>query len=400
MLHHWLWLQMLPELNIRKKLALLDYFRDPEELYEGSSSTYQSILALTAQELEALENKDLTEAKALATRCAQKRIGILTYGDGAYPSRLKTIVDPPLVLYYRGCLPDWEERPVIGIVGTRKASAYGLQIAQNMGAQVAACGALVVSGAASGIDTAAMEQALAQDKCVVGVLGCGVDVVYPAGNRVLYDKTVENGCLLSEYPPGTPAYRWHFPARNRIISGISHGVLVVEAPQISGALITARHALEQGREVFVVPGNVDSETSFGSNQLLREGATAVFEGYDILREYEGRFPGKIVRCRPQIKLTQVPQVPAVKRPPAKKVQKKPIDNPKDTQYSVLNSEKTDLTPEEAALVALLTQEEMPVDALIAQSGLPAGKVLSMLTVLSLKGVAELLPGRSIRLKNR
>lgn len=398
MLTHWIWLQMLPALATRQKLALLSYFGDPEELYEANTGIYQSVTNFTSVQLQALEEKDLTKAREIAALCAQKRIGVITYGDSGYPAKLKNIPDPPLVLYYRGYLPNWEGMPAIGVVGTRKATTYGLRIAANMGAQLAACGGLVVSGGASGIDTAAMEQALAQGKPVVGVLGSGVDVMFPAANRELFDKVAEKGCLLSEYPPQTPAYRWHFPQRNRIISGISHGVLVVEAPEISGALITARYALEQGREVYVVPGNVDSSSCAGSNQLLREGAVAVFEGYDVLREYASRFAGQIHRVSVQPILFQQVQIPKAESPKAKKAAKKAIDNRKDTHYSVINSEKPNLTTEQAALVAHLTREPMAVDVLIERSGLPAAKVMSMLTVLALKGVVLNLPGRTVSLK--
>ncbi len=400
MLTYWLWLQSLPHINIRQKLALLAYFHDPEELYRADSAMCREITDLTLAGCEALENKDLTAARKLAAQCAQKRIGLLTYGDSAYPERLRNIPDPPLVLYYRGMLPSWNDVPVIGVVGTRKASAYGLQIAATMGAQIAACGGLVISGAATGVDRLAMEYAIKQEKPVVGVLGCGVDLVYPKSNAKLFEDTLRQGCLISEYAPGTPAYRWNFPQRNRIISGISNGVLVVEAPEVSGALITARYAMEQGRDVFVVPGNINAVESAGSNQLLREGAMAAFEGYGILREYESRYPGQITCTKPAVSYTQEGETPEKQAQKPAKPQKKPIDKGNNSQYSVLNSEKPPLTQEEAVLVAHLSQTPMAVDELIALSGLPAPKAISLLTVLGLKGVVEHHPGKSISVKIR
>ena len=299
MLLYWLWFHLLTGLTVSRKRALLEYFHDPEQLYRATESAYRTAVQLPEEGYTALSDKELKNARALAAECSQKRIGIVTIGDSGYPARLRQIPDAPLVLYYRGRLPNWEAYPAIGIVGTRKATGYGLQIAEKMGAQIAACGGMVVSGAADGIDSAAMKQALLQGGPVVGVLGFGADVVYPASNRKLFAQLEEKGCLISEYPPGTPGYKWNFPQRNRLISGISHGVLVVEAPERSGALITARHAMEQGREVFVVPGNINSDTSAGSNNLLREGAMAVFEGYDILREYASRFPGQIRKAEPK-----------------------------------------------------------------------------------------------------
>lgn len=394
MLLYWLWLHLLEDLTSGQKRALLEYFHDPEQLYRATESAYRTAVQLPEEGYTALSDKELKNARALAAECSQKRIGIVTIGDSGYPARLRQIPDAPLVLYYRGRLPNWEAYPAIGIVGTRKASGYGLQIAEKMGAQIAACGGMVVSGAADGIDSAAMKQALLQGGPVVGILGFGADVVYPASNRKLFAQLEEKGCLLSEYPPGTPGYKWNFPQRNRLISGISHGVLVVEAPVRSGALITARHAMEQGREVFVVPGNINSDTSAGSNNLLREGATAVFEGYDILREYASRFPGQIRKAEPK----EITQIPEKEEKIPTKPAKKPIDNREVTQYSVLNSGASTLTEEEKTLLSHLTPKIEGVDEVIARSGMETAKALSILTKLSLKGMVKHHPGKCISLK--
>ena len=394
MLLYWLWFHLLTGLTVSQKRALLEYFHDPEQLYRATESAYRTAVQLPEEGYTALSDKELKNARALAAECSQKRIGIVTIGDSGYPARLRQIPDAPLVLYYRGRLPNWEAYPAIGIVGTRKASGYGLQIAEKMGAQIAACGGMVVSGAADGIDSAAMKQALLQGGPVVGILGFGADVVYPASSRKLFAQLEEKGCLISEYPPGTPGYKWNFPQRNRLISGISHGVLVVEAPERSGALITARHAMEQGREVFVVPGNINSDTSAGSNNLLREGATAVFEGYDILREYASRFPGQIRKAEPKEILHIPEKVEDVPTKPAKK----PIDNREVTQYSVLNSGAGTLTEEEKTLLSHLTPKIEGVDEVIARSGMETAKALSILTKLSLKGMVKHHPGKCISLK--
>ena len=394
MLLYWLWFHLLTGLTVSQKRALLEYFHDPEQLYRATESAYRTAVQLPEEGYTALSDKELKNARALAAECSQKRIGIVTIGDSGYPARLRQIPDAPLVLYYRGRLPNWEAYPAIGIVGTRKASGYGLQIAEKMGAQIAACGGMVVSGAADGIDSAAMKQALLQGGPVVGILGFGADVVYPASSRKLFAQLEEKGCLLSEYPPGTPGYKWNFPQRNRLISGISDGVLVVEAPERSGALITARHAMEQGREVFVVPGNINSDTSAGSNNLLREGATAVFEGYDILREYASRFSGQIRKAEPK----EIPHIPEKVEDVPTKPAKKPIDNREVTQYSVLNSGAGTLTEEEKTLLSHLTPKIEGVDEVIARSGMETAKALSILTKLSLKGMVKHHPGKCISLK--
>lgn len=358
---------------------------EPEDLYHADAGE-TDLLA----DASALADKDLSEARAIAEECRQKGIGILTFRDAAFPSRLRNVVDGPVLLYYRGILPDLDAQPVIALVGTRKATPYGLRIARSVAGQVAACGGLVVSGGASGVDTASMEAALDAGSVTVGVLGCGVDVVYPAANRALFERVAKKGCLFSEYPPGTKPEHWHFPQRNRIISGISHGVLVVEAPRKSGALITARCALEQGRDVFAVPGNIDSAACEGSNILLMEGAQVALSGWDILQTYAAQYPDTVQKRE----ATSQPQTAAQ----TESCDKKDIDNPPLSPYSGMMDQLADLSEEEKTLVSCLTREPVLIDEVIDKTGIPAAKVLSMLTVLSLKGVVTMHPGRRVNIK--
>ena len=292
MLVHWIWFAHRPGLNDRDKMALLQHFRDPEDIYFADDGAFDAI-GLSEDAKTALREKNLTSAEEILEACDREKLHILTCQDAAYRARLKNIADPPVVLYYKGRLPDFDGSPVIGVVGTRKASAYGLTTAKRMGYQIARCGGIVVSGMAYGIDGMAMSGALTAGAPAVGVLGCGADIVYPISNRALFRDTEEYGCILSEFAPGTPPAKWTFPKRNRIISGLSCGVLVVEAPEKSGALITARLAAEQGRDVFAVPGNIDQPSFVGSNRLLRDGAIMVSSGWDVLSEYEALFPDKI-----------------------------------------------------------------------------------------------------------
>ena len=320
-----------------------------------------------------------------------------------------------MVLYYKGRLPDFDALPLIGVVGTRKASAYGLTTAKRMGYQIGKCGGIVVSGMAYGIDGMAMSGALTAGRTVVGVLGCGADVVYPLSNRALFRDVEEYGCLLSEFPPGYQPAKWTFPKRNRIISGLSNGVLVVEAPEKSGALITARLAAEQGRDVFVVPGNIDMPSFVGSNRLLRDGAIMVSSGWDVLSEYEALYPDKLhredapcqVRAYPDEvlraseqekippKVAQTLAYPEKKAGLKKNLDKKDIDKKSPTAYSDVNSIRTALSQEEAAVVAALESGERLVDDVIAETGLTTGKLLAILTMLELKGVIKRLPGKRI-----
>ena len=409
MLIHWIWLATRPDLSDRLKLATLEVFRDPEDIFYGAKEHYANVEGMTQAGAEALADKDLTQAQQILDDCVEKGIQICTFHDAAYPARLKNIADPPLVLYYKGNLTGLDSSPVIGVVGTRKASAYGLNTSKKMGYQIAKCGGILVSGLAEGNDGSAMTGALMAGGKVVGVLGCGADVVYPAFHRSLYKDTERNGCLISEFPPKTPPYAWNFPKRNRIISGLSNGILVVEAPYKSGSLITARDALEQGRDVFVVPGNIDVDTFKGSNALLRDGAIAVSSGWDVVSEYVALYPDKIRQEDGDTVFLSEPEktVPKVAQKPVqptrkplfdRKRDKKPIDKEEKKTYSVQQDVLNSLSQAERELLKPLSTGTTLVDDLIAASELPAGKVLSMLTMLQIRGVVELLPGKRVALK--
>ncbi len=374
---YWLWLASRPGMTEREKMAVLLHFGSPEDCYYADAAAFRGIGNLSKSALEALCNKDLQEAEAIVAACEKKKIHILTLGDEAYPSMLRNIIDPPLVLYYRGVLPDFDRELAIGIVGTRKASAYGLSTARKLGRQIAAYGGLVVSGMAEGIDAMAIWGALDAGKTAVGVLGNGVDRVYPRCNRELYRKMEQKGCLISEYPPGTAPDRWNFPKRNRIISGLSCGVLVVEAPQKSGALITARQALEQGRDVFVVPGNIGISTCEGSNALLKDGAALVTSGWDVVGEYAARYPDKIQK-----------EIPPARQADDKIV----VDNAMPTLYSDLENIAADLSDTEREVLAVIGTQEQLIDTVIAKTGLSSQDVLAALTMLEVSGYVTTRPG--------
>jgi len=391
---------MLPQITLRQKLVILEHFSDPEEIFHT-----EYFPDLPPKVAEVLENKDLTGASRAVRACAEKHVSILTLKDAAYPNKLKNIADPPLVLYYRGTLLDFEGQPVIAVVGTRKASAYGMNNARRMSAQIAASGGIVVSGGADGIDTMALQGALDAGQHTVAVLGCGVDVVYPKCNRHLFQKIEENGCLLSEYLPGTEPKPWYFPERNRILSGLADGVLVVEAPEKSGALITARNAYDQGRDVFAVPGNIDVATFAGSNALLQDCASAVVSGWDVIKRYESQYPDTVKkkemplqteRNHTDITVAQNRQIPVQER----LGDKKDIDNSKTNAYIDSEIALSSLDDEERKIYSCLDSMPQPVDAVIARLGMPAGKVLSALTRLALKGVVVNHPGRLVSAKKQ
>ena len=398
---YWIWFAELRGISLWKKRQLLERFRDPEEIWLAEGKAFPADMA------QALENKDLTRAREIETLCARQHIHVITYADRAYPERLRNIEDPPMVLYVKGHLPDWQAQPVIGVVGTRSASPYGLNTARLLGSQIAVCGALVVSGVATGIDAAAMEGALEVGLPAVGVVAGGVDVVYPAKNRGLYQRTEKNGCILSEYPPGTRPWPAYFLQRNRIISGISNGVLVVEAPEKSGALNTARHAFSQGRDMFAVPGNLGVDSCLGSNALLQEGAFAALSGWDVVKHYAPLYPG-VVEKRPvpmgnprQTEPAKVAESAVTTQNTGKKKEtpsKNAIDNTPKSTYSVINKRPANLNDQEQAILALLSEAPVLPDAVLDAANLPSGTVQSVLTRLAIKGLVQYHPDGRISRK--
>ena len=403
MLVHWIWLATRTHIGERLKVDLVRRFQDPEAIYFADPGSFHDISGLTAEGAAALADKNLQDAEKVLWDCRRKNLRILTWQDAAYPARLKNIPDPPLVLYYKGNLPDFDALPVIGVVGTRKASAYGMNVAGKMGYQISRCGGIVVSGMAAGIDAMATRGALTAGAAAVGVLGCGADVVYPASNRGLFEEMEQYGCLISEYLPGTPPAAYNFPRRNRIISGLSCGVLVVEAPEKSGALITAHAALDQGRDVFVVPGNIDVDTFVGSNRLLRDGAIAVSSGWDVMSEYEALYPDKITEftAQPEKIQSQAAQNAPLfgnKQVSKHKEDKKVIDNGDPSPYSGLEDRSPSMLSDEQKILSALTGQPRPIDDVIAETGIPTAKMLATLTLLQVKGMVKQHPGKRISLK--
>ena len=421
MLVHWIWLATRSGLGDSQKRRLLEQFRSPEKLYQAQEPELKRISGMTEKVLTALLDKNLEPAEKILSRCGEKQIHVLTYQDAAYPTRLKNISDPPMVLYYKGTLPEFDAMPIIGVVGTRSASPYGLTSAKRLGYQIAACGGAVVSGLASGVDAMAMKGALTAGGTVIGVLGSGADVIYPMSNRALFGDMERYGCILSEFVPGTEPMGRNFPRRNRIISGLSCGVLVVEAPEKSGALITARLAADQGRDVFTVPANIDNPAGKGSNQLLKDGAIPVENGWDVMEHYRFLYPDRVRREGMDARLKAYPdEVRAAaeyrekrtlrvaqkgskprKAVPAKEEKTKlVIDKSQNEPYIDVNETESSLSGDERIIVSLLKNGQKLVDDVIAESGLSAGTVLASLTLLEVKGIVRRLPGKFIVLAGR
>ena len=371
-LKYWVWLAECRGVSNQARLALLRHFGSPEDVFYADTGEILLTEGITREQAKALEDHKLDKADKILADCQRLGLRILTIQDAEYPGRLQNIYDPPCLLYVKGRLPAIDEEAAVAVVGTRDCTPYGVACAEKLGYGLASGGAVVVSGLAKGIDAAASRGALRAGGVTVGVVGNGLDVHYPYESRYLYEDIAAAGALLSEYPPGTEPAGNHFPARNRIISGLSLATLVVEAPERSGALITAETALEQGRDVFAVPGPIDAPASVGCNRLIRDGAGLVSDAWDILREYAGRFPEKL-------KQDEAREQPAVLGYQARqKSEPKPVPPSLDLNKSSLTDDQLNL------LRAMSDEEPALVDDLIEQTGIPTRRVLSALTLLEME----------------
>jgi DNA processing protein len=280
---HWLALRLVPGLGTNKAGKLIEQMKTPQAIFRASPADLEAngLSGSVAQTIASgctFEDAVDQQQKMLETETA-----LVPISDPRYPPQLKETFDPPIILFARGRL-DLLQSIMLGVVGTRRPTAYGIAAAERLSPDLAQAGLTIVSGMARGIDTAAHRSVLAIGGDTIAVFGCGVDLVYPAENRKLASEIAEKGLLLSEFPMGSPAYPQNFPIRNRIISGMSVGILVIEGAQYSGSAITARMALDQQREVFAVPGNITSKMSWGPNLLIKQGAKLVQEWNDVLVE--------------------------------------------------------------------------------------------------------------------
>lgn len=364
---YWIWLSSIPGIGAVKSRKLLEYFEQPHNIYNSREDELRTLPFLNGSDVLNIIDKKLKDnVKRILDNIYKNNINVITIEDELYPYYLKNIYDPPMVLYYKGNITDSEK--YLAVVGSRKATSYGLDMAGKISSELAKYGITVVSGMARGIDTYAHKGALGAGGRTIAVLGCGVDVVYPYENKKLMESIINEGACISEYIPGTPPIAGNFPARNRIISGMSLGVVVIEAGDKSGSLITANFALEQGREVFALPGNVNSINSTGTNKLIREGAKIVTGIEDILEELN-------------ISYTE------------EKIKEFYRENNRDDQLL------KGLEEDEKKIVQCLKEGSLHIDALARKTGLGIKSVNSILLMLELKCVVEQLPGKIFKLKH-
>lgn len=286
----WLWLGANPHLTSLKKASLLSHFGDIERLAAADDRALTASRLLTSQQCARLSSRADRCQDALRRSMDRLQMHFVHREMAQYPKRLNEIFDPPAVLFARGTI---FEEPAVAIVGTRRPTGYGIGVAGMLASRLGGCGMCIVSGLARGIDTAAHAGALSTNARTVAVMACGLDIPYPPENHELMDRIARSGAVVSEYPPGTPPQKHRFPERNRIISGLSLGTIVVEAGLRSGSLITAQCAAEQGRDVLAVPGSVLSVNSEGPNRLIAEGARLVRNEADVLEELAWGIPSRI-----------------------------------------------------------------------------------------------------------
>jgi DNA processing protein len=353
----WLCLRQIPGVGNIIYNRLIKKFCTPEKVFQASSEELKKIDGLRSQTIEAIITfKDTDWAKKEVDRIEKQGITLITIQDERFPRNLKEIYDPPPFLYVKGELRE-DDNLSLAVVGSRNASAYGKAMTTSLSRTLTQRGFTIVSGLARGIDTCAHKGALEGGGRTVAVLGSGIDIIYPWENKGLAEEIALQGAIVSEFPLGTQPEAINFPPRNRIISGLSLGTVIVEASFRSGSLITARMALEQGREVFAVPGNVDSPRSKGTNRLIKEGAKLIMDPEDIIEEV-------------------FPQYKA----PATSGQ----ENPPETKG---------ITPEGQKIFDLLDSNPLHIDHLIHQSKLRPNQVSSLLLELELTGLAKQLPGK-------
>lgn len=392
-LKYWLWLTTRKGLSNPVILELLDYFGTPEAVHFADPDEYDHVSGMTKVIKASLLDKSLEGADTILSSCEAQGQRIMTIRDAGYPERLRNIYDPPAVLYLKGRDIAFDDEVAVSLIGSRRPTAYGIAQAQRFGHDLAAQGAVVVSGLARGLDSEGLRGALRGGGTVCGVLGCGLDVVYPTENRYLYQDVMAAGLLVSEYPPGTPPSRTNFPARNRIMSGLALGVVVVEGGYNSGTQITARAALDQNRDVFAVPGPVDGPLSFTPNLLIRKGeAMLVTSASDVLEEYEPLYPHKI-KLKPGLAPSTPAIAPGARPIPEEETQpeekKAPVAKAEEAKPELPVVDWRELTPaltdDQRDVMMALREGPMVMDEIIEASQIPARRCTSAVTMLQLAG---------------
>ncbi len=372
---YWLALRMVPGLGTRKSGLLIQTFRTPQAIFRASKSELEAAGLSPAVAQTIATGYAFEDASTQQQKLTEANTELVPMTDPRYPPRLKDIVDPPPMLFCRGRVPLLQNL-MLGVVGTRRPTAYGTAAATRLAKDLSNAGLTISSGMARGIDTAAHKAVLDANGETVAVFGCGVDEVYPAENRKLAAQIIEKGLVVSEYPMGTPPYPQNFPVRNRIISGMSAGVMVVEGGEYSGSSITAKLAAEQDRQIFAVPGNITSKQSWGPNLLIKQGAKLVQEWNDVVAELPVDDRRRLTtQMRNRLNLNE-------------------NEDPESFGSSVTSIDNGIGQSGKAVLAALKTDAAISLDRLLEKlPGMSSSDMLAALFELEMAGVVRQIPGK-------
>lgn len=410
---HWIWLSLSvkPGGESFKKLYLR--FGSAFAIYSADEADLAAVIGSRTSDYSALLDKDLERAEAVLDFCRSKSVGILIYSDERYPENLRKIPNPPVLLYYRGNLPDFANELCISVVGTRSVSEYGIKNAFYVSRDLAKAGATLVSGMAIGIDGVALAGALSEGKATVAVIGSGIDVCYPPQHKRLAREIVKRGCVMTEYAPGTPPNGSNFPIRNRIISGLSAATLVIEGDERSGALITARRAISQGRTVYALPGNVGNRNSEAPNLLIKNGSKAFSSADDVVRDFEKTHPGKLnpfnlltpsskslASVLAEYEVAALSPGDKVFSPPRKKKEKR-NDASFEVEFPISDGDETEKKLSKLDLKLRSLYEKIPRGKSISQESLvseeiPMRELMRALLKLEVAGLIAMLPGERLK----
>ena len=396
---------------------LCSAFDSPEQIFGAELSEISRVIGYRNSDRKALADKSLEKATEIYEFCRKHKVGIVTYFDDKYPALLREISSPPVLFYYRGRLPDFSRAFTVAAVGTRALTEYGRKSAFKISYDLAASGAVIVSGMATGIDGVAMAGALSAGGSTVAVLGSGIDVCYPPQHLTLAREIVKTGCIITEYAPGTKPNRFNFPKRNRIISALSQATLVFEGEERSGALITARYAAEEGRPVYALPGNVGSKKSELTNLLLKQGAKPFTSAEDIIGDFEQKFANTLNRFNlkdkmPVDMMAQLRRLEVVAVCPSDDIFLPPVQShPRHTvsnpEYNVGESVPAEpiLPPASFDKSALEIYKQIPTGDSCAIESLVNEKynfrtVMRLLLKLEMNGFVSMLPGERVARKTK
>lgn len=392
------WIRLQSALGAGAALSeIIEYFGSAKALFDAGETEWRMSPVLVPRQIEKLCESTEAQANEVLATCKMNGWQVVPYDDPHYPERLRSIFNPPVVLYVDGELPDIDNSIVIGIVGTRRASDYAVKAADVMSRGIAERGAIVASGGALGVDTAAHNGAMLAGGKTIAVLGCGLGTKYLMENKPLRDAVVKNGALITEFQPFTPASKYTFPIRNRIISGISLGVLVVEASVKSGSLITANYALEQGRDVFALPCSILDPAFAGTNKLIDDGAIVATKPLDLLYPYAEEYG---------VKIDEVKSVGKIMRETGDK-SANVYGKARDISFDNLQAGRkkrearqkaaAELSGKTKAVFNALGEEYQSADEISRAAGLSIGEALTALTALEIAGLAASAGGKRYRL---